>query len=219
MEKRGPAGSIISEVVLIIALVASLAFGAWAFKGRQDYKNNSDKKTAAAVAAAKTAQATQLTAQFDEQSKSPVKTYSGSPTYGTLTFSYPKTWSTYVDETNSNEPVNGYFHPNQVPGLQSTTPIALRVELVNTPYAQLVQQFNNSVTTGKLRAAAYVPPKMQGVANVQPGTRLDGQISQNQQGALVIIKLRDKSLEIYTQSTDFLADFNSTVLPSLSFVP
>jgi hypothetical protein len=219
MKTRSQTGSVVTELILIIALIAALAFGVWAFKGRQDFKKINDKSTATAVAAAQKATTDQLQKQFDEQSKSPNKTYVGSPTYGTLTFNYPKTWSAYVDESGSSEPINGYFQPNQVPGLQSNIPVALRVELLNTAYAQVVQQFNSPVSNGKLTASAYIPPKMKGVANIQPGTRLDGQIAQNQQGAIVIIKLRDKTLQIYTQSPDFMADFNNTVLASLTFTP
>lgn len=64
---------------------------------------------------------------------------------------------------------------------------------------------------------------MKKVANVQPGIKLDGAIGQSQQGAqngsMVIIKVRDKTLKIYTQSTSFSADFTKIILPSLTFVP
>src|SRR5438105_635789 len=122
--------SILTTVILIVLLVATLAFGGWAFSKMQDYKTNSDKKSAAAVEAAKKAQAAQLQAQFDEQSKSPFKTFHGSATYGSITFNYPKSWSAYVDTTNQSEPVNAYFHPNEVPGTQSKTAYALRLELL-----------------------------------------------------------------------------------------
>src|SRR5438105_1988355 len=111
MEKRHQSGSIVIEILLVLALAASAAFGYWAFSGRQDYKDNSDKKADAAVAAAKTAQAAQLQQQFDEKYKSPYKVFHGSSTYGTISFNYPKTWSAYVDETNSSEPINAYFYP------------------------------------------------------------------------------------------------------------
>jgi hypothetical protein len=220
---HGSVGSAVITILLALALVGALVFAGWAFSGRQDYKNNSYKKAAEAVTKAKAAQATELQKQFDEQSKAPYKSYGGSPTYGSISFSYPKTWSAYVDETGSAEPLNAYFHPAQVPGLQSNTAYALRVELTNTAYSQVLQQLSSQITSGKLRAAAYIPPKMKGKANVQPGTRLDGAIGQNQQGALsgamVVIKVRDKTLEVYTQSTNFLADFENIILPSLSFTP
>jgi hypothetical protein len=218
----GGSKHILTIIILVVLLIASLAFGYWAFSGRQDYKNNSDKKAAAAVAAAKTAQAAQLQTQFDQQSKSPYKTFSGSPTYGSITFSYPKTWSAYVDTTNTSEPINGYFAPGEVPGIQSKSAFALRVELVNTDYTQVLQQFSSLITQGTVTAKAYVPPKLQGVANVTAGTYLSGQINnqdQTQRGSMVAIRVRDKTLEIYTESADFLSDFNNTILASLTFAP
>jgi hypothetical protein len=208
--------------VLTILLIGALAFGYWAFTGRQDYKNNSDKKVAAATAAGQAQGAANQKIADDQQNKLPYKVFKGSPTYGSISFEYPKTWSAYVDTTNSSEPINGYFHPEIVPGLQSNSAYALRVELVNTDYSQLLQQFTSQISAGKVTAKAYTPPKVQGLANVVAGTYLTGQInndSQAQQGAMVLIKVRDKTLEIYTESNDFASDFNNTVLASLTFVP
>ena len=218
----GQKRNILFTVVLALLLVGSLVFGGWAFKNMQDYKNNSDKKAATAVEAAKKVQAAELQAGFDQLSKSPNKTFQGSPTYGSISFSYPKTWSAYVDTSNTSEPINAYFHPNEVPGIQSKTAYALRLELLSTDYAQLIQQFSSQITSGKVTAKAYTPPKLNGVTNVQPGTLFSGQINSQdstQQGTLLAIKVRDKTLQISTQSNDYLSDFSSTILPSLSFAP
>lgn len=211
-----------TTIVLVVLLIASLAFGAWAFKNMQDYKNNSDKKAAVAVANANKIQAAQLQAKYDKDSKSPFKVFSGSPTYGTITFNYPKTWSAYVDTSNSSEPINAYFYPGEVPGIQSKTAYALRVELVSTDYAQAVQQLSSGISGGKVTARAYIPPMLSGVANIQAGTLFSGQINSQdptQVGTMVVIKVRDKTLQISTQSSKFLDDFNSTILSSLTFAP
>ena len=218
----GSRRSSLTMIVLIILLIASLAFGGWAFSKMSDYKNNSDKKASQAVARAEANQKIQLQAQFDQQSKSPNKTFQGPATFGSLSFNYPKTWSTYVDTSSDNEPINAYFYPDQVPGIQSKAAYALRVELVSTDYSQLLQQDASQISRGTVTARAYVPPKMQGVTNVVAGTYLSGQINpqdQTQQGNMVIIKVRDKTLQIYSESNQFSSDFNNTVLASLTFVP
>jgi hypothetical protein len=218
----GGGGRTLTTVILSLLLVAALAFGGWAFSKMQDYKTNSDKKSAAAVDAAKKVQAAQLQAAFDEQNKSPFKVFHGSPTYGSISFNYPKTWSAYVDTSNQSEPINAYFHPNEVPGIQSRTAYALRLELLSTDYSQVIQQLSSQIRAGKATARAYLPPKLNGVANVQPGTMFSGQVNvqdQTQNGTLLAIKVRDKTLEISTQSSDYLNDFNNTVLPSLTFAP
>jgi hypothetical protein len=217
-----------SATLLIASLttlfVLSLVFGLWAFSGRQDFKNNSDKKATAAAAAAKAQQSASDKATYDALAKQPYKSYSGSATYGTVAFSYPKTWSAYVDQTDQNEPINAYFFPGEVPGVQSGVAFPLRVELTTTDYAQTIQQYAAQVGDGSIKSAAYIPPKMASIKNVQPGVRFDGGLWQQsdgttQKGSLVVMKVRDKTLLIYCQSVDSLSDFNSIILPSLTFVP
>jgi hypothetical protein len=225
MQKQNQVGStsVVLAVLFGVLFLAAAGFAGWAFMGRQDYKNNSDQKSAHAVEVAKKAQAQQLQQKFDEDYKNPNKSYKGPISFGTVSFNYPKTWSAYVDENSSAAPINGYFHPDKVPSTQSGSAYALRAELVNISYSQVVQQYSGNIKQGKLKAAAYVPPKMVGVTNVQPGTRLDGIVSQSQTGqhtgAMVIVQVRDKTLKIYTESPNFIADFNNIVLPSLTYVP
>jgi hypothetical protein len=210
---------VISIFILAICFLVAIVFGLWAFSSRSDYKDHSDKKVAAAVKLAEAKGAAEQQAKDAEADKQPYKTYTGSLTYGGVTFNYPKTWSGLVDTSDINEPINGYFHPDVIPGMQSKTPLSLRVELLAQDYASVVQQVESDVQNGAVKAIAYIPPSMDGVANVTPGIRLDGQITQDFQGSMVIIKVRDKTLEISTQSNDYLKDFNDTVLASLTFVP
>jgi hypothetical protein len=205
--------------LLVILLAASLGFGGWAYSQMLSYKNDTDKKISAAVAAAKTSQTKEVQDAFD---KANTKQFQGSSTYGSVSFSYPKTWSAYVDTSNSSEPINAYLHPDQVPGLNGKTAYALRVELVTSDYSQVVQQYSGSIKQGTLTSRAYMPPKLAGAANAQPGTLLSGQINTSdsaQRGSLLIIKVRDKTLKISTQSNDYLNDFNNIILAGLSFAP
>lgn len=222
MLKREQSGSVVTLViiaVLAVGLVAASIFGLSAYSERQDTRKNLANLIAKAVADAEAAQAAKLKAQFDEEAKSPTKTYSGPSTYGSVSFSYPKTWSSYVDESSATQPVSGFFHPNQVPSLQSKTAFALRMELSSVSYSSELQKYSQQIKLGTLKATAFIPPKMTAAANVQPGTRLDGALSTTQKGSMAIIKIRDKTLKIYTESADFTSDFNNIVLPSLTFTP
>ena len=208
-------------VILAVLLVGSLIFGGWAYSQMQSYKNDTNQKITVALAAAKTAQTKQVQDDFD---KANTQQFVGSPTFGTITFSYPKTWSAYVDTTSQSEPINGYFYPNIVPGIQSGTAFALRVELLSTDYSQILQQFQSQIQSGAVKAQAYLPPKLKGVANAQSGTLLTGPVNnssgnQTQDDNMLVIKVRDKTLEISTQSNDYLNDFNNVVLASLTFAP
>ena len=209
-------------VVITLLLIIALIFGFWAFSQRQNYKNNSDKKSAAAVDVAKKQLTAQLQADFDKQAKNPYQTYQGSATYGTITFDYPKTWSGYDGASNS-EALNLYFFPGIVPGTDSNISYPLRVELLDTDYAQTIDQFSGNTSDGSVKASTYIPPKMKGVTNVIAGTRFDGAIGQSgnntQNGSMVIIKVRDKTLQISTETSAGVDDFNNIVLASLTFVP
>lgn len=216
---HGGRGSLVIIILLVILLIGSAAFGLMQFSKAQDYKNNVDKKVGQAV----TAKTAQLQAQA-QQAFDAANTYQyqGSPTYGSITFRYPKGWSGYVDTTNQSEPINGYFQPDVVPGVQSKTAFALRLELLAQDYTQVLQQYNSLVQSHKVTAQAYVPPKLQGVVNVQPGTMFKGAVNINdatQNGTMLVIKVRDKTLKIYTESNDYLADFNNVILAGLTFAP
>lgn len=222
--QQGFAASILLAGVFFVLFIAVAGFGYWAFSGRQDYKNNVDKKINEAVASSEESQKAKLEADFFEKEKSPNKVYKGPLSLGTVTFNYPKTWSAYVDESNSSAPLNGFFHPDVVPGVQSSTAFAIRMELTTRDYSSTLKEFDNQVKQGKVTAKAYVPPKMVNISNVSTGTRLDGAISKDNQGkdkigSMLIIKVRDKTLKLYTESTAFSSDYENIILATLTYIP
>lgn len=210
------------SLILGILLVLALIFAGWAFSSRQSVKTTADSKLATADKELKTAQADEAAATA--ANKTPYKSFTGPSTYGSVTFKYPKSWSAYVDQSSNSEPVDGYFYPGIVPGIQSDTAFALRIELLNNDYASVLEQNQAGLQDGSLKASAFLPAKMKHVAGASVGTRLDGVIGQDsngnpQTGSMVILKVRDKTLQIYTQSKDYVDDFDNIVLPSLSYQP
>ncbi len=222
--KNNQSGSSVVVVVMLVAMtllfIVAAGLAGWAYSQRSDYKNNSDQKAQAAVAAATAAQKVKLDKDYAEQAKSPVKTYVSPEEYGTVTFSYPKTWSAYIDDsgTNSGIPVNGYLYPNVVPELLHTS-FALRVQVIPNSYDQEIKQYDNLIKSGKSRAMAYKPAKLASNAKLLPGTRIEGQIESDKQGILIIVPVRDKTLKVWTEAKDFYNDFNNIVLPSLTYTP
>jgi hypothetical protein len=215
----GGAKNLIIIVLLAVLLAASLGFGGWAYSQMLSYKNDTNKKIDSAVAAAKSAQAKEVQDAFD---KANTTQFQGSSTYGSVSFSYPKTWSAYVDTSSSSEPISAYFHPDQVNGVSSRSAYSLRVELISGDYSQALQQFSGFIKQGTVTSKAYLPPKLNGVSNAQPGTLLSGQINTSdstQRGEMLIIRVRDKTLKISSQSNDYLNDFNNIILTSLTFAP
>ena len=200
---------LLTAIVLGVLTVGLGGFSVWAYLNYQDQKNNVDAKVAVAVADAKREQQETDQAAFLEQEKVPTRQIVGPTDLGQVKLSYPKTWSVYVDKSNSAT-YEAYFHPLVVPPLASGTPYALRVSVVDNKYEAVLGSFNERLKNGQLKAS---PITIVGV----DGTRLDGAFSNSVRGSMVLFKIRDKTLEVYTQSTNFQGDFDNIVLKSLEF--
>ena len=217
--ERGSVNSLLLPVIILaILFVGAASFGTWAFMSRQDYKNNSDAKSAVAVAAnTKKVQAADAV-QYAEAAKSPVKTFMGPEAYGDVRISYPKTWSAYAETETSSSPLNAYFHSDYVPAEQKGQTYRLRVEIVTAAYSRELSSFNSAIAKGTVTAAAYSLPKVPSVV----GTRLSGAIfpgAKTAPGVMILMPLRDKTLKIWTESNDYLKDFDTYVLPEVTFSP
>ncbi len=214
-EERGSVATVVTMVLLCVFLLGALGFGGWAFTSRQDYKNNVDAKIKTAVAAnAKVVQA-QDAAEYAEAAKSPLKTYTGPEAYGSVSLQYPKTWSGYV-VTAAGQPLDAYFNPDVVPSVADQKSVfALRVQVVATSYSQTLAQYQSLQKQGKVTVAPYALPKVAGTV----GVRIDGQITSTKQGSVVVLPVRDKTLKLWIESNQFVADFNQIILPNVSFSP
>jgi len=202
-------------VIVLTLLVAGLGvFGAWSYTKFQDYKNNTDKKIDVAVAAAKLKQQKELEVEFSEREKEPTRKYSGPEEMGTVGVSYPKTWSVYVNrDGKSDNSFEAYFNPGVVqPVTDINSPDALRISIQQRPYADILRTYDPQIKKGELKAT---PVKLQS----GEGIRLDGKFSKTIEGAMVMFSLRDKTVQVYTESKEFVPDFDKIILPTLTFIP
>ncbi|HEV7454129.1 MAG TPA: hypothetical protein VGO07_02615, partial [Candidatus Saccharimonadales bacterium] len=148
--------------------------------------------------------------------KSPLKTHVGPDTFGAVTVQYPKTWSAYVIENGNAVPMNDYFHPDVVPDTsKATNAYALRVQIVQSTYSQVMVQYQSLAVAKKVTVTPYKLPKVPSVV----GSRVDGQITAQKQGTMIVLPLRNVTLTISTESQDFENDFNNIILPNLTFSP
>lgn len=215
-KKHHPWGLIISLVMFILLFLGASGFGIWAFMGREDYKNNSDKKSAQAVTIAVQQEGTKKDKEFVEREKNPLKTYSGPEAFGSLHVEYPKTWSAYVvDAGRTATPIDGYFHPNFVPNVVGGTTFALRIQVTSQNYAQEMKQFEAKVKAGKVTVSPFTLGKVPGTA----GARVQGELTVGQQVTMVLLPLRDKTIKVSTESQQFIDDFDNIILKNLSFIP
>lgn len=204
-------------ILVSLLLIASGSFAVWAFQSRQIYKNNVDQKISVAVADAKKQQNVADTAKFNEDQKNPLRTYNGPSAYGSIIVNYPKTWSAYVDESGQgNALVDGYFQPGTVPSItdQNST-FALHIQVIAQNYSTEVASLSNQQSTSSLKITPFALAQVPSVV----GIRADGQISQTKTGTIILLPLRDTTLEISTEATQYLSDFNNYILPNLKFSP
>ena len=198
-----------------LLFVASSIFAFWAFAGKQDYKNNVDEKISDATVLAIQEAETAKDSEFTEKEKSPVRSYTGPSTYGSLGFEYPKTWSVYAQEAASGQVLDLYAFPSVVPGLSGNKAYALRVEINSQSYDSEVKKFDQLSKTGKVKATAYRPEKVSSVL----GVRIDGELKTGVSGSMILLPIRDKTIIIYTQIPEFVGDFDKIILPSINFIP
>lgn len=215
-ERGGSVVWVVLFTVVLLVAIGMTSFGVWAFGSRQEYKNNVDQKVTAAVTAAVQAEATKKDNEIAQAVKSPLKSYTGPTEYGSVSFQYPRTWSGLVStSTTSGTPLNGYFYPDILPAIDATTQYALRLQVLDKPYDQVLATYNNSQKTGKVKVTVFRAAKVPSVL----GSKLEGEVNVGEKDTLVLLPMRDKTLVIYTQSSVYLSDFTNTVLPSLTFSP
>ena len=205
-------GVLVGLIVTVVLLLGAVIFGAWAFAGQQDYKNNVDQTVATAVEVAEKNLSTQKDNEFLEKEKSPYKTYEGSQLFGSIKFKYPKTWSGVV--TTTDRGISILMNPGLVSGDDNATQ-ALSVSVEARSYEDYLRQYDSQLESNELRASAFRLVKVPSVL----GTRLDGQIRDGVNGALIALPLRDKTIVIVTESQQYVGDLDNIILPDFVFSP
>lgn len=214
-------GLVISLILTIVILVGMIGFAGWAFSSRQDYKNNTDKKVAAAVEVAKQQESDVKDAEFVETVKNPFSTYKGPEAFGTINLKYPKTWSAYISDKNqsSGGAIDAYFAPGILNTIgDPSTVIALHVQVLNQSYVSTLASLSDRAAESKTAITAYKLPKMPNIL----GSQIVGNLDDNEKGVItteVILPLRSQTIILSTSGDQFLNDFNKSILPNFSFIP
>lgn len=216
LDQNGGVGATIAVVVLSLLLVGALIFGYVAFSEQQKYKTRTDEIVAKQVKIAVDQNSTTKDNEFAELSKSPVKNYNGPSTYGSITLKYPKTYSAYVDTSaQSNQPINGYFNPNFVPGIQSGSTFALRMQVTSEGYNEELQNFDSLAKDNKVSIKPFKFPNVKSVM----GVKITGQLTPQVSGTMIMVPLRDKTIKLWTETDQYQKDFNKYVIPNFKFSP
>lgn len=207
---KKPVKWIVISTALGLLAVGSVVFAVISMIDVNTKQQTIDARVDQAVADARKDQADQDEAKFAEQEKLPTRTFSGPEDYGSVSFSYPKTWSVFVEKDGSTSGTyQAYLHPNSVPPLGSKQRFALRVTIESRDYDRVIASYQSAVSRGDLRSSTVR-------VDEQTGTRLEGSFTSDIRGAAVIFKIRDKTLTLKTDADTFKGDFDALV-STLSF--
>ena len=192
--------AVIGLSLLAIGLIGSTIY----FYQEYDAKRtNVNGQIQLAEVQAKKDQADEDEAKFAQREKEPNRNFVGPDDYGRLTFSYPKTWSVYISkDASTGGDYEAYLNPVVVPPVSSQQKYALRVSILTRDYGSVIEQYASLVKQGDLKSSVYT-------ANGQTGTRLDGTFSNDVRGAVVVFKIRDKTVVLQTDADTFKPDFDA----------
>ena len=205
--KKEHKSSLTKTIVIVILSLVSITFiglFVWMTLKYTEVNDDVEGQIAAKVDEAKAEQAEKDEADFAEREKQPYKTFSGPADYGQLTFDYPKTWSVYIaaDAANGGD-YSAYFNPIEVnPISNSDSLYALRLIIRNSSFENVISGYQDDelkmetiIVNGEYTANRY--------SGTIPGTEFDGYI--------VVIKIRDKTAILQTDSVLFEDDFNKLI--------
>ncbi len=212
--QQGFATSAVVAVILAITLTGALAFGAWAFMGMQANKSDLDEKIATAEKVAVKKAETAKETEFAEREKDPFKNFTGSATFGSLSYDFPKTWSVFLEEKASGTVLDFYGHPGVVKGTDKTNSFALRVQIISTSYDKEAEKMQKLVESGKATATAFIPKNVP----TGLGVRVVGEVVTDKQGVMILLPQRDKTIKIWTESPDYYSDFDK-IIETLNYIP
>lgn len=220
--KHNQNGAINLMVPLIASVALVLVLGVFLLielGNVNKYKNNADQLISAAVTKAKSEQQNTDNKLFFIEYQKPYTTYNGPQDLGSIVFNYPKTWSSYVEtnqqDGNSN-PLDGFFYPKTLPTIQNeaATNYALRIRIVAQTYSDTLNNYQGTVQQYGGTINPYSLPKLPNIV----GVKVSGKLDSGKNGTLVLMPLRNETIEIWTEGDQFGSEFNN-ILASFTFSP
>jgi len=206
LPKNHKPASFFAAIVMSVLLVFALGFGVWAFVGMIENQTNLDEKIDAASQVAVQLAEADKEVEFTEREKNPFKTYQGSATYGSLKFDYPKNWSIFAETSDSGTLLDFYAQPELIPGFKDTN-FAFRAQIIDKEYESELKSFDSKAKNGRVKVSAL---RLEKVPD-QLGVVITGEIDGTQQGTLILLPQRDKTIKLFTETEDYLADFTKIV--------
>ncbi|MFI5240329.1 MAG: hypothetical protein ACHQUB_01300 [Candidatus Saccharimonadia bacterium] len=193
-------------MVVVVAIIAIVIFG--------NERHVQSQLSIASQTYIAQGKATQL--KTDQQNaliagETPFRDYVAPELYGGFDIKFPKDWNAYVIEDDSQlNQVVLYLNPSFVTlsgQNPATNSYAFRAVLINERSTTVIA---NLVGIAKTNGVTNKSVTVSGIAS----TWYDGKFDQFHNGVLVLVPVRDKTLELITDTHDYLTEFNQILAQS-----
>ena len=192
--------------VLLVLTIAMGVVAIYYILKYNEQKSTVDQQKTAAAQTAREEQKQADEAAYAERDKLPYRSYEAPAVLGAIKIEFPKIWNVYaVEEEKSDTQLDIFMYPGVVRAEKSSTEAyALRVKLQRKLYQDVVKANQQKVEKGELKASAVT-------ISGATGTRYEGEVVQGRSGSLILLPVRDKTLSIWTESPDYLNDYNQII--------
>ncbi len=196
-------GLTVLTTALGLLLFASLIALVWTTVYVFNYRSTDKARIKAAEDTVRVATTQKLEAEFAEREKTPYLSFVAPDDLGRVAFTYPRTWNVFINK--DSQPYEAYFNPAVVRPINSNSRYALRLLIEDVDYVKVLERYNSLIKSGKLSQSIVT-------VNGQQSTKLEGAFSDKITGTAVIIKIRDKTVTLRTDTDEaHKADFNKLV--------
>lgn len=202
---------LISTLLLGLSTVIFGILAIVSFANNQQAQNTVNQAKSQSYKLGQEAQKKTDNKEFALANQLPYREYKAPDLYGNFVIKFPKNWNAYVVEDQSSDTqVNLLLHPAAVKLDKSlkVNSYAFRALLINRPQAEIYQsQFQTAVKSGKLAQKSTT------VSNIG-ATWIDGKFDGQHNGIIVLVPVRDKTLELITDSHEYISEFTQILAQS-----
>ena len=207
--RSGANSSLIKTVVIVLLallFIGSLLLAFYFYSEYQLVRTDVDSQIDVAVANAEHDLRLELEAEFTKRENATERTFAGPVDYGSLSFRFSKLWSVYIEKDASNGgDFVAYLNPDKVDPVSRDTINALRVTISTDAIDRVLSRYSSQVDRGELTTSIITLP------TGKTATRYDGSIDGTFVGSVVIFKIRDKTVILQTDATQFREQFDALI--------
>jgi hypothetical protein len=201
-------------VIFILGTIIGISLSVYFYVRMSKSENNVAGQINTAVAAAVAQKGEEDNTACEKRLKETKTYFTGPSDYGTLAFEVPKVWSVYIaKDAEKGGNFEAYFNPNSVQAVNNTNLYYLRLTISTTSYETVVKTYDSAVKSNKMSLSTIQVNKGNNTAAMYKGTLPN---NAKASGYVTIIKIRDKTAILQTDSLDFYEDYKA-ILDSITF--